>query len=749
MPRSNGFTDDSTAPEDLFVELFVQVFGLECAQALSREFPFSDIYGKKRRIDFALKTKQNKIAFEVDGLAWHHPAEISVLDYEDQLLRQNSLIAEGWQIYRWTDREISSEPDRVKDELARFLENVPGLLDNNEFLPRQQIQRIELRDYQQDALQQLAELRHNGKSIAVIDHATGAGKTIVAIHDAKLIGGRTLYIAHRRNLIEQTRNVFLREWPEKTAILFVPGESVCDAHNVMASMQSLAKNLNHFKPDDFDYIIIDEAHHAPAASYEKILEYFSPRFTIGLTATLERLDGQSVLEIFQNKAHRLSLEEAVKLGHLVPIRCFRVHTNIDLSRVRYNRIQYNRQELERKIQIPTRDQLIVDTYRNNVAGRRTVIFCVTVRHGELVAEKLTAAGFPARAISGRMSSTQQQTTLCDFRSGKIFVLCACDILNEGWDCPEVEVLFMARPTLSKVIYMQQLGRGTRKAPGKESLLVFDFVDSTSRYNVSINLHRVLGRKKYRPGSLILATDAQMEQEKERWSSGELPNAVVDIGLWVRSFEEIDLFNWQEMRKNCFSSVELELELCCGSGLVRRATLDGRIQADHKIEIGESCHFFYDKERTEDIRETLDLPMITTDNIFDVFLDFVVDMNMASSYKPVFLLSMLDRVNKRGVALLKDVVDGFRDFYAERNRQGKTVEKRNNRMKNFIELSFEEISGIVLQMPFEKFERRRFMKYDRDLAYIRFEYRLWRKVTPALKEKMKQCCQEALCSYYRD
>jgi len=749
MPSSNGFTDDSSAPEDLFIELFVQVFGLECAQTLNRETPFSDVYGKNRRIDYTLQTKQKKIAFEVDGLAWHHPAKISILDYEDQLLRQNSLIAEGWQVYRWTDREISNEPDRVKEELARFLENIPGLLDNNEFLPRQQTQRIELRDYQQDALQQLADLRQNGKTIAIIDHATGAGKTIVAIHDAKIIGGRTLYVAHRRNLIKQTLKVFQQEWPEKNVTFFSPNEPTCNAHNVMASMQSLAKNLTLFKPDDFDYIIIDEAHHAPAASYEKILEYFSPRFTIGLTATLERLDGQSVLEIFQNKAHRLSLEDAVKLGHLVPIRCFRVHTNVDLSRVRYNRIQYNRQELERKIQVPTRDQLIVDTYRNNVAGRSTVIFCVTVRHGELVADKLSAAGFPARAISGRMSTTQQQSVLRDFKSGQILVLCACDILNEGWDCPEVEVLFMARPTLSKVIYMQQLGRGTRKAPGKENLLVFDFVDSSSKYNVSMNLHRVLGRKKYRPGALILATEKQMEQEKERWSNDKIPNAVVDIGLWVRSFEEIDLFNWQEMRKNCFSSVDLELELCCGAGLVRRATLDGRIQADHKIEIGESRHFFYDKKRTGEIRKTLDLPMITTDNIFDIFLDFVVDMNMASSYKPVFLLAMLDRVNKRGVALLKDVVDSFKDFYAERNRQGKTVEKRNNRMKNFVDLSMEEISGIVLQMPFEKFERRRFMKYDRDLAYIRFEYRLWRKVTPALEKKMKQHCQEALCAYYKD
>src|SRR5207248_4172905 len=108
----------------------------------------------------------------------------------------------------------------------------------------------------------------------------------------------------------------------------------------------------------------------------------------------------------------------------------------------------------------------------------------------------------------------REACLEDFQTGRIRVLCACDILNEGWNCPDVEVLLMARPTLSKVIYLQQLGRGTRKAPGKECLIVFDFVDNGSRYNQSLNLHRVLGERRYRRGGLVVATPEQLAAEEE-------------------------------------------------------------------------------------------------------------------------------------------------------------------------------------------------------------------------------------------
>jgi superfamily II DNA or RNA helicase len=220
-----------------------------------------------------------------------------------------------------------------------------------------------------------------------------------------------------------------------------------------------------------------------------------------------------VLELFRNAAHRLTLKEAIERGELVPIRCVRVKTNVDLTRVRFNEVQYNRQDLETTITVPARNDLIVQTYLDHVRGRKGVTFCVNVRHGETLAELYRQQGVPARSVSGGMPARERDEALAAFARGEVLMLCACDLLNEGWDCPDIEVLLMARPTLSKIIYMQQLGRGTRKAPGKESLLVFDFVDNAGRYNQSWDLHRLTGTRIYRPGRLVLAPEDRIADEE--------------------------------------------------------------------------------------------------------------------------------------------------------------------------------------------------------------------------------------------
>ena len=187
-----------------------------------------------------------------------------------------------------------------------------------------------------------------------------------------------------------------------------------EEHNLVGTVQSLSRHLSRFTPDDFDYLIIDEAHHATAESYQKLLRYFRPKFTLGLTATPDRADGLSALEVFRNAAHRLSLREAVERGELVPIRCVRVRTNIDLSRVRFNQVQYNRRDIEETVLVPSRDQLIVETYRDHVPGRKAVAFCVNVRHGEDLAERFRAEGIPARGVSGRMSPSDRKACLDAF-----------------------------------------------------------------------------------------------------------------------------------------------------------------------------------------------------------------------------------------------------------------------------------------------------------------------------------------------
>jgi superfamily II DNA or RNA helicase len=737
----------ASAPEDVFVELFAQVFGLEKVQMLAHEYPVEDIHGGGRSIDYALRTADEKIALEIDGLTWHLPGVITVEKHEDDLLRQNSLVHQGWRVFRWTDRELLNEPDRVKEQLALFLESIPGLLSFDDFLPKQSGEVFELREYQKDALDSLEQMRQDGKTIALLTHAQGAGKTVVAISDAKRLRGRTLFVAHRRELVTQAYDKLRELWPEASTGLFMGDVRDREEQNIVASIQSISEHLNDFPAAAFQYLVIDEAHHAAAKTYKQVLGYFRPRFVLGLTATPERADGQSILEVFRDCAHRLTLREAVERGELAPIRCFRVLTNVDLSRVRFNQVQYNRRDIEETVVVPARDRLIVETYVKHVPGRKAVVFCVNVRHGEDLAELFRREGVPGRSVSGRMPRIEREKHLTAFHRGDLRVLCACDILNEGWDCPDVQVLLMARPTLSKVIYMQQLGRGTRKAPGKDCLVVIDFVDNASRYNQSLNLNRVVGVSRYRPGGFVLAPEDLKKADDEAIDRGERPAAVIDIGVWARDYEEIDVFNWQEAVANMISVSDLEVELAASEGVVRRALERGDLRPDHTVTLGERIYHYFCRERIDEVRQALGLPKVEAHNIKDLFLRYAAEMDMSASYKPVMLLAMLDSVDCRGRARLEDVVNKFREFYEQRRRAGLVVEGKNARMSKVNELENSDVQRVMLDMPFEKFERRRYLGYQRDLAFVRLDPSLWRQLKEDDLARLRAICEESIKKYY--
>lgn len=738
--------EEGSGPEELFAELFARQFGPEKAQCLIPEYAFIDIGGRPRFIDYALKTGTFNFAFEIDGLQWHHPAALSVSEYEDQLLRQNSLVHGDWRVLRWTDRQLVHDSERVKDQLALFLEKAPHFLSYDDFLPKQSAGIINLRDYQFDALSELQKMRAAGNSIALLTHPTGSGKTATAVLDAKRLGGRTLFLAHRDNLVRQARREFKKLWPERRCGLFVGSTKDFDAPILAASIQALAQNITLFSPDAFAYIIVDEAHHASADTYRTILSYFTPRFTLGITATPDRADEKDILEVFRDCAHRLSLEEAIRAGHLAAIRCVRVETNVDLSKVRFNSVNYLRRDLEERIRIPSRDRLIVNTYLENVRGKRCVVFAVNVSHGEALARQFRDAGVPAQSVSGRVPVKEREEIIEHFRAGALLVLCACDVLNEGWDCPELEVLFMARPTLSKVLYMQQLGRGTRKAPGKEELIVFDFIDNASRYNVSQSLHRIIGKTRYLPGALVAGTDEAFRKENESSALGGKPLATLHISLWTKNLQEIDIFNWQDTCKDMLTASELEIALAAGEGLIRRAVERGEVKPDHQFTIGERTYYYFSKARREEIRESLGLPKVTPDTIKGLFSKFVSKMDMASSYKPVFLQAFLSACDENGRAKIGDVAEEFRSFYAKRAERGLPVENPTMRMAD-TGIPIDDVKKVMLEMPFEKFERRHYFRYARDLAFIEMKPDLWKQLEPKDLKALSEACSRGIEKYY--
>lgn len=379
-------TSVNSRAEELFVQLFCEAFGPEKTENLQVQYPCVDIYGRHRYIDFALESPESKIAIEIDGETYHNPSKVSENKYADDLLKQNSLIYDNWKVYRWIYSQLEKQPEKVKDELITFLGTSPMFKAFEADLPVQMGQTIELRDYQQEATENLQKMREDGKTIALLYNATGVGKTITAATDAKAVGGRTLFLVNALKLASQAKETFAKAWPEATLGEYTGSQKDMTQTVIFATVQSISKDLEKFSPTDFDYLIVDECHHAAANTYQKIFTYFHPKFILGLIATPERSDGEDMLELFQNVAHKMDLKTAVERGVLVPIRCIRVKTNIDLTDVRINGIKYNSQDLESKLFIPERNQLIVDTYLKYVNGKKTVIFCASVDHAAEIAK---------------------------------------------------------------------------------------------------------------------------------------------------------------------------------------------------------------------------------------------------------------------------------------------------------------------------------------------------------------------------
>lgn len=740
----------NSAAEDLFVQLFCETFGPDKADELFVQYPFVDIYGRHRFIDFALETPAEKVAFEIDGETYHNPNKVSAEKYVDDLLKQNSLVFKDWRVYRWAYRQLLDTPDRVKDELATFLSNILAL-SSPSFLPEQTGQIVQYRDYQEEALHNLWQVRDSGDSIALLYHATGVGKTITAAADAKRVGGKTLFLVNALKLAEQAAEHFHAVWPEASTGFFTGSQKTdSGAENVdvlFATMQSVTRHLEEFAPTQFDYIIIDECHHAASKSYAAIMGYFRPAFTLGLSATPERADGEDILRIFKNVAHKMDLETAVKRGILAPIRCFRVKTNVDLSDVRINGIRYNNLDLESRLFVPERNQLIVDSYLQYAKGHNTVIFCASVRHAEDIKVLLQAAGVQAEAVSGRQPETTRNAILQRYETGELAVLCACDLLNEGWDSPKTDVLFMARPTMSRTIYLQQLGRGVRKHAGKESLLVFDFVDNANLFNMPYSLHRLLNMGQYRPFGFALAPDQTRKMDEDLFRKGERPEALIDLPVYATDYEPIELFNWQAQARSMVSQLEFVRRVDVQSETVERYIKEGKIKADLAVPISENRTLNYFKPETiANYAQKFGWEIIDAKNIKRKFIEFVRKMDMSYSYKPVLLLAFLDLMDENGRANIDEIVAFFKNFYQERRKAGKPVEKANSIFTR-TEVSDAESKKNILRNPLKRFADMRFLSYSNDFACIELHRAILRHFTAEDAAEIRQICHAKLEQYY--
>ncbi len=333
-------------------------------------------------------------------------------------------------------------------------------------------------EIQREALDALAATRAEGNTAALVVLATGLGKTWLSAFDS--MNGdfrRVLFVAHREEILNQARSTFRRIAPDAPLGLFVGAEKSPTARVVFASVQTLtrAKNLQAFAADAFDYIIIDEFHHACARTYRKLIDYFEPRFLLGLTATPERTDGGDLLSLCQeNLAYRCDLLRGIQLDHLSRFKYFGVPDLIDYKNIPWRSRRFDEEALTLAAATQERAQNALDQLAR-LGGDRTLAFCVSIRHAEFMSDFFCNRGVPAAAVHSGPTGAPRTVSLERLQSGELKVLFAVDIFNEGLDLPAIDTILMLRPTESRILWQQQFGRGLRKADGKQHLRVIDYI----------------------------------------------------------------------------------------------------------------------------------------------------------------------------------------------------------------------------------------------------------------------------------
>lgn len=361
---------------------------------------------------------------------------------------------------------------------------------------------------QRRALAEMRKLREAGVNRYAVVAATGIGKTILSAFDVVNSGvQRVLFLAHRRAILEHTRDDYRRVLGDQVPMPVVQGSESLDslvASFVTADTPSAQRlvvfamvptlgqksSLERLSPSFFDYIVVDEFHHAAADTYTRVLNHFKPQFLLGLTATPERTDGQDVLALCDRQiAYEVRLLDAVDRGWLSPFQYFAIHDPTDYDQIRWTGQGYDEQELERALSEDTRADLIVRNLRvyQSTSGERHVLaFCANVGHARWMAEAFRARGIVAEAIVGETPEQDRSRLLQALESpdDPLQVICAVDVLNEGIDIPSVTHVLMLRPTLSFTVFLQQLGRGLRLSRGKEFVLVLDFVGNYHRSMVA-------------------------------------------------------------------------------------------------------------------------------------------------------------------------------------------------------------------------------------------------------------------------
>ena len=524
------------------------------------------------------------------------------------------------------------------------------------------IELFEPRGAQVEALYALKNSREEGFDKALVVAATGVGKTYLAAFDSKKYN-KILFVAHREEIIKQAAESFRNVRKSDDIGFFYRDIKDRGKSMTFALVQTLGKaeylNEGYFSRDYFDYIIIDEFHHAVSGNYRNIIEYFTPKFLLGLTATPERLDSKDVFALCDyNTVYEIRLTDAINKGYLVPFRYYGIYDEtVDYDNVEFKNGKYNDKELEKSLMINKRAELILNHY-NKYFSNRSLGFCTSKKHAEYMAKYFCEHGIKAVAVysgeNGKYSENRSDA-INKLTKGEIKVIFSVDMFNEGLDIPSVDMVMFLRPTESPTVFLQQLGRGLRKYKNKKHLNVLDFIGNYKKADI---LPFLLSGKPY----------SSTEVKKGKFKKEEYPeDCLVDF-----DFRLIDLFkklaskkmNTKERIKEALREEYLRVKEELGYSPRRVEffrNLDDEIYSTvkSKSDLNPFNNYLEFLKENNDLNENEEALYNSRGR---EFINMIETTSMSKSYKMPILLAFYNKGNIKMEIDEEDVYKSFYEFY---------------------------------------------------------------------------------------
>lgn len=656
----------------------------------------------------------------------------------EELFKHHSIIIDDEELKRYS--QTWHRPAVAKD-----LERYEYSHQNEENEPEDTKVRLlyEPRGAQIEALCALEDTRAEGAKRALVQAATGVGKTYLAAFDSKSYE-RVLFVAHREEILKQAAVSFRNVRNSEDYGFFTGEEKSTDKSVIFASVATLGRSEylseKYFAPDYFQYLVIDEFHHAVNEQYQRIVKYFKPQFLLGLTATPERMDGRNIYEICDyNVPYEISLKDAINKGMLVPFHYYGIYDDTDYSGLHLIRGRYDEKELNETYIGNVHRHDLIYKYYCKYGSKKALGFCCSRAHAEEMAKEFCERGIPSVAVYSNANGTYSEErgkAIEKLKSGEIRVIFSVDMFNEGVDITSVDMVMFLRPTESPIVFLQQLGRGLRRSKGKEYLNVLDFIgnyEKAGRVRFLLT-GRTLGKNEYyNPADRSAFPD----------------DCLIDFDMkLIDLFSEMDKKHLKvrdQIRNEYYRVKELLGRIPSRMDLFTYMDDDiYRVAITHSKDNPFKRYLDFRKE----LGELSEGENILYSGIGREFINLIENTNMSKVYKMPVLMAFYNHGNIRSQVSEEELLDSWKEFFSTGTNwkdldRGITYEK-------YCSIPDKEHIKKILQMPvhFLQESGKGFFVKKEGTALALKEDLTDVILQPAFGEQMKDVIEYRAMDYYR-